>query len=275
MQSDWLFRVVADKLTYLFGTSHRLAVDRQNSVAGFQSRFGCRRAFFNTADNDGQVSVVRQKIQRPKGLALIGSGSWFDRQRDLLACAVNHQRNWFPRREQRIIADSSPARMLSAIKSDNAIAGLQPCRLSGATRHDMPDDGRRGNLHAVDHCTQERNRNRGQDIHDRARDRHQDALPTRTQIETFAGGNVRRALAFDRRIRLVAPEFHVTAERYQRHSIIRMTFFLSEQAGAKPKRKGFDSNFQQLSDDEVTKLVKRDRCAKNENEGENSDNATL
>src|SRR6185295_18034419 len=98
---------------------------------------------------------------------------------------------------------------------------------------------------------------------------------TRPQIETFARRNVRRTFAFDRRVRFVAAQFHIAAERDQRHSIIRVPFFLSKQARPKPKRKGFDSYFQQLSDNEVSELVKRDCGAENENEGENSDNASL
>jgi len=54
-----------------------------------------------------------------------------------------------------------------------------------------------------------------------------------------------------------------------------VTFLLSKQARAKTKRKGFHPNFQQLSDNEVAKLVKRDCGTENENEGENPDNVTL
>ena len=80
--------------------------------------------------------------------------------------------------------------------------------------------------------------------------------------------DIRRALAFDRRVRFVAAQFHIATERDGGHTIVGCPVL-------SPKQARTDSDFEELGNDEMAKLMEDNRCAEDKNKGENSNYAAL
>src|SRR5581483_11702610 len=267
--------MLANELRHLLRALHLFAVDGHDAISRLQTSFGRRRVWLNRTNDDWDIAIVRQKIEEADRLALFGMRRRLDRQRNALTAAIDFQRQRLTGREQSVVRDSLPFWILVAVKVDDPIARFQSRGLGGAAGKNLPDNWRRRGLHAVNQRPGKRNRQCRQDVHDRPRQRHHDALITRPQIESLIRRNVRRALAFDRRVRIIATQLHVATQRNRGNPIVSRSLSKSPMTWAKPKREGLDANLQQLGNDKMDKLMQRHGRAQNKNERQHADNSAL
>src|SRR5205823_10196762 len=100
--------------------------------------------------------------------------------------------------------------------------------------------------YVVLHRTGEDDSQRRQNVHRRAGDHDEELLPTRPQIEALARRDVRLALALDGRVRFVATQFDVAAQRHEAHAIVGRAPASAEEARAEPDRKMPDADRAEL-----------------------------
>ena len=87
--------------------------------------------------------------------------------------------------------------------------------------------------------------------------------------------DIRRAFAFNGRVRFIAAQFDVTTERNCGHAIVGGPILSPKQARTETHRESLNADFEELRYDEMAKLMKDDRRAEDENKGENSDYTAL
>jgi hypothetical protein len=186
-----------------------------------------------------------------------------------LAAALDFDRQRLVGRQQRVVLNLLPVVVLYAVEGDDAVARLYARALGRAVRRDGLDDGRRHHRHADHHREREGHGERRDDVHHRARDADAELLPARAKVEALARGDLFLSPLFDSRVRVVAAELDVAAERYEREAVVGRSPTSAPYALAEADREGLDANPQQLRDDEMAELVQNNRRAEDEYEGEN------
>ena len=87
--------------------------------------------------------------------------------------------------------------------------------------------------------------------------------------------NIRRAFAFDGRIRIITAQFDVTPERDCGHAVVGGPVLSPKQARTEARRESLNADFEELRDDEVPEFVENNRRAEDEYKSENSNYAAL
>src|SRR5712691_7008581 len=70
--------VIANILNHLLGTSHPLAIQRDNAITNLKANFSRRRIVRYIANYNRYSALVGDEVEGASGLSVLGTRSWFD-----------------------------------------------------------------------------------------------------------------------------------------------------------------------------------------------------
>src|SRR6266403_2087398 len=148
--------MLANCLRYLLCALNRLAINRDDPITNSQPSFDCRRVRHYLPNHDRHIAIVGKKVQKAGRLPFLCVRGWFNSQLQPLTVSLDLERYRLTGRQQRVIGDGAPFRILVAIENNDAVTRLKACRFGRSARYDLPNDRRWSGLYTVNHRARER-----------------------------------------------------------------------------------------------------------------------